>query len=136
MKRYIKVDVISLLRDYKYNQDRIKEIQEQIEEYPEIRALSYSENIKLDKSGDPVAEYAARLELLKEKLDRYKYYIKITEMALEKLTEEEKYIVQKMIIEESSISKICSHLNLSAPSIYLRRREAINKIEEILKDRV
>ena len=136
MKRYIKVDVISLLRDYKYNQEKIKEIQEQIEEYPEIRALSYSENIKLDKSGDPVGEYATRLDHLKEKLDRYKYYVKITEMALEKLTEEEKYIVQKMVIEESSIAQICSYLNLSIPSIYLRRRDAINKIEEFLRDRI
>ncbi|MDO4552717.1 MAG: hypothetical protein Q4C22_04185 [Bacillota bacterium] len=135
--KYTEFKVEKLLNDHPENKEILDDLRAQLREMIEAELRAKPESVgERKQTNDGIVNLLVRKEDLERKVADYADTVERTEAALNRLTEEERLVIDCFFYKSMSRGQaqiwLERKLHISQSEVYRRRRAALDKIQRLL----
>lgn len=140
LERYIKYDIERMVREYDDNKATLVSLKEQYKEVCEfdISGMAYDKDrVQTSPKADGIANIAIRRLELEEKINGAERFLSLYEMAWDRLTDKEKFILSEFYQRgyerrQDGIDRICDEFGVDNRMVYYLKSEATDRLKRLM----
>lgn len=137
MQKFVEFNVSKFLRESGTWERRKQELMDELDGITEIRGVDNSP-IRSGKLNDSTSAVAIQRDRIKQQITRIERYQVAIRYAFDRLSDEQKEVLQLFFYSRGHIARLvrkyAAKYYISERGVYRRRREALNRVSQIITD--
>jgi hypothetical protein len=140
LERYIKYDIERMVREYDDNKATLVSLKEQYKEVCEfdISGMAYDKDrVQTSPKADGIANIVIRRLELEEKINGAERFLSLYEMAWDRLTDKEKFILSEFYQRgyerrQDAIDTLCDEYGIETAQVYNLKTDAVSRLKRLM----